>query len=314
MTSRASGPSRPSGSAGTPSRAEVLDWSKAPFATWFADGTLNAAYNCLDRHVEAGLGDRVAFHFEGEPGDTRTITYAELTSQVKRAANALSELGVQTGDRVAIYLPMIPEAVVAMLACARLGAPHTVVFGGFSADALSTRILDCGVEVVITADGGFRRGAMLRPETGGGQGTRALPRRTPRPGDQAHRSGHRDDRGPGPLVGRGAGQASDEHECEFFPAEHPLYIMYTSGSTGKPKGILHTTGGYLVGTAYTHWASFDLKSRPTSSGPPPTSAGSPATRTWCTGRWRTPPRPSCTRARPTPRTRVAGGRSSRSTG
>ena len=138
---------------------QVLDWSNPPFAKWFADGTLNAAYNCLDRHVEAGLGDRVAFHFEGEPGDTRTITYAELTSQVKRAANALTELGVQAGDRVAIYLPMIPEAVVAMLACARIGAPHTVVFGGFSADALSTRILDCGVEVVITADGGYRRGA-----------------------------------------------------------------------------------------------------------------------------------------------------------
>src|ERR671917_1682443 len=137
----------------------ALDWSNPPFAKWYADGTLNAAYNCLDRHVEAGLGDRVAFYFEGEPGDTRTLTYAELTSQVKRAANALAELGVQAGDRVAIYLPMIPEAVVAMLACARLGAPHTVVFGGFSADALSTRILDCGVEVVITADGGFRRGA-----------------------------------------------------------------------------------------------------------------------------------------------------------
>src|SRR5215210_6778777 len=128
---------------------QVLDWSNPPFAKWYADGTLNAAYNCLDRHVEAGLGDRVAFHFEGEPGDTRTISYAELTSQVKRAANALTELGVKTGDRVAIYLPMIPEAVVAMLACARIGAPHTVVFGGFSADALSTRILDCGVEVVI---------------------------------------------------------------------------------------------------------------------------------------------------------------------
>src|SRR5918999_6065789 len=126
----------------------VLDWSNPPFAKWFADGTLNAAYNCLDRHVEAGLGDRVAFHFEGEPGDTRTITYAELTRQVKRAANALTELGVRAGDRVAIYLPMIPEAVVAMLACARLGAPHTVVFGGFSATALSTRITDCEASVV----------------------------------------------------------------------------------------------------------------------------------------------------------------------
>ena len=138
---------------------EVLDWSNPPFAKWFADGTLNAAYNACDRHVEAGHGDRVAFYFEGEPGDTREITYAQLTTEVKQAANALIELGVKTGDRVAIYLPMIPEAAVAMLACARIGAPHTVVFGGFSSDALASRIQDCGVEVVITADGGYRRGA-----------------------------------------------------------------------------------------------------------------------------------------------------------
>src|ERR687895_2114562 len=138
--------------------SEVLDWSNPPFATWFADGTLNAAYNCLDRHVEAGLGDRVAFHFEGEPGDTRTITYAELTTQVKKAANALTELGVTAGDRVAIYMPMVPEAAIAMLACARIGATHSVVFGGFSADALSGRIQDASAKVVITADGGYRRG------------------------------------------------------------------------------------------------------------------------------------------------------------
>ncbi|HLL62144.1 MAG TPA: acetate--CoA ligase [Propionibacteriaceae bacterium] len=238
---------------------QALDWSNPPFAKWFADGTLNAAYNCLDRHVEAGLGDRVAFHFEGEPGDTRTITYADLTNQVKQAANALTELGVSAGDRVAIYLPMVPEAVVAMLACARLGAPHTVVFGGFSADALATRILDCGVEVVITADGGYRRGAAaaLKP---------AVDKALERCPDVRH-----------VLVIRRTGQdtpmtdgrdvwwhdvverQSTEHECEFFPAEHPLYIMYTSGSTGKPKGILHTTAGYLVGVSYTHWASFDLK-------------------------------------------------------
>jgi acetyl-CoA synthetase len=239
--------------------SQVLDWSKAPFATWYADGTLNAAYNCLDRHVEAGLGDRAAFHFEGEPGDTRTITYAELTSQVKRAANALTELGVKTGDRVAIYLPMIPEAVVAMLACARLGAPHTVVFGGFSADALSTRILDCGVEVVITADGGNRRGAAsaLKP---------AVDKALERCPDVRHvlvikRTGQEIAMTEGRDVwwDEILARQSDDHECEFFPAEHPLYIMYTSGSTGKPKGILHTTGGYLVGVAYTHWASFDLK-------------------------------------------------------
>ena len=238
---------------------EVLDWSNPPFAKWYADGTLNAAYNCLDRHVEAGHGDRVAFHFEGEPGDTRTITYADLTTQVKQAANALIELGVQTGDRVAIYLPMIPEAVVAMLACARIGAPHTVVFGGFSADALATRILDCGVEVVITADGGYRRGSSsaLKPSVD------AALERCP---DVRHVLViKRTEQETAMTEGRDlwwdefVGQQSHEHECEFFPAEHPLYIMYTSGSTGKPKGILHTTGGYLVGCAYTHWATFDLK-------------------------------------------------------
>ena len=138
---------------------EVLDWSNPPFAKWFVGGKLNASYNCLDRHLEAGKGDKVAFHFEGEPGDTRTITYADLTGEVCQAANALTELGVETGDRVAIYMPMIPETVVAMLACARIGAPHTVVFGGFSSQALEDRIQDCDARIVITADGGYRRGA-----------------------------------------------------------------------------------------------------------------------------------------------------------
>jgi acetyl-CoA synthetase len=238
---------------------EVLDWSNPPFAKWYADGTLNAAYNCLDRHVEAGNGDRVAFYFEGEPGDTQVITYAELTRQVKQAANALLELGVKTGDRVAIYLPMIPEAVVAMLACARIGAPHTVVFGGFSSDALYSRVIDCGVKFVITADGGYRRGnaSLLKPAV-----------------DEALKYGcdvekvlvvQRTKQDVPMTEGRDlwwhefVGKQSDEHECESFPAEHPLYVMYTSGSTGKPKGILHTTGGYLVGVSYTHWAAFDLK-------------------------------------------------------
>ena len=173
---------------------------------------------------------------------------------------------------MAIYLPMIPEAVVAMLACARIGAPHTVVFGGFSADALATRILDCGVEVVITADGGYRRGA-LRAEARGRQGPGALPRR-------AHvLVVRRTDQDTPMTDGRDVWwheiveRQSTEHECEFFPAEHPLYIMYTSGSTGKPKGILHTTGGYVVGVSYTHWASSTSSRRPTSSGPRPTSAG-----------------------------------------
>ncbi len=238
---------------------QTLDWSNPPFATWYADGTLNAAYNCLDRHVEAGNGERVAFYFEGEPGDTRTITYAELTTEVKKAANALVELGVKTGDRVAIYLPMIPEAVVAMLACARLGAPHTVVFGGFSADALASRITDCGVEVVITADGGYRRGSpsALKP---------AVDEALTRCPDVRHVLViQRTKQDTAMTEGRDlwwhefVGQQSDDHQAEAFPAEHPLYIMYTSGSTGKPKGILHTTAGYLVGTSYTHWATFDLK-------------------------------------------------------
>ena len=238
---------------------EVLDWSNPPFAKWYADGTLNAAYNCLDRHVEAGHGDRVAYHFEGEPGDTRTITYAELADEVRQAANALTALGVKAGDRVAIYLPMIPEAVTAMLACARIGAPHTVVFGGFSADALASRITDCGVEVVITADGGYRRGSPSALKPAVDAALESCPdvrhvlviRRT---GQETAMTPERD-----LWWHEFVGGQSTEHELEFFPAEHPLYIMYTSGSTGKPKGILHTTGGYLVGTSYTHWASFDLK-------------------------------------------------------
>ena len=238
---------------------QVLDWSNPPFAKWFADGSLNAAYNCLDRHVEAGNGDRVAFHFEGEPGDTRVITYAELAKEVKQAANALIELGVKAGDRVAIYLPMIPEAVVAMLACARIGAPHTVVFGGFSADALSSRIIDCGVEIVITADGGFRRGAQSPLKSAVDEALESCP-------DVRNVLVIQRTKQEAPMTeGRDlwwhefVGKQSEEHTCEYFPAEHPLYVMYTSGSTGKPKGILHTTGGYLVGVSYTHWAAFDLK-------------------------------------------------------
>ncbi|MFC3587802.1 acetate--CoA ligase [Streptantibioticus rubrisoli] len=240
---------------------ETLDWSNPPFAKWFADGKLNVAYNCVDRHVEAGHGDRVALHFEGEPGDGRTVSYAELKDEVCRAANALIELGVKAGDRVAIYLPMIPEAVIAMLACARIGAPHSVVFGGFSADALATRIADADARVVITADGGYRRGkpSALKP---------AVDEALTRPGTEKVRN---------VLVVRRTGQEtawtegrdlwwhdlvprqSEQHTPQAFDAEHPLFILYTSGTTGKPKGILHTTGGYLTQTSYTVHAVFDLK-------------------------------------------------------
>ncbi|WP_235857183.1 acetate--CoA ligase [Occultella glacieicola] len=239
---------------------EVLDFSGAPTARWFADGQLNAAYNAVDRHVEAGHGDRVAILFEGEPGDTRSLTYADLKDEVSRAANALGALGVSTGDRVAIYLPMIPEAVIAMLACARIGATHSVVFGGFSAEALFSRITDADAKLVITADGGYRRGkpSALKPAVdealtkGATNVTNVLVvARTEQ--DVAWTDG-RDVWWHEALAG-----ASTEHTPVPVDAEHPLFILYTSGTTGKPKGILHTTGGYLTQCAYTHSVVFDLK-------------------------------------------------------
>lgn len=237
----------------------TLDWSEPPFAKWFDDGELNVAYNCLDRHVLAGNGDRVAIHWEGEPGDTRTITYAELTAEVKKAANLLTSLGIRAGDRVAIYLPMIPEAVIAMLAVARIGAVHSVVFGGFSAESLRSRIEDAEAKLVITADGGWRKGRVFPLKDAvdaalGGEATSV-----------EHVL----------VVKRGENEVSwtegrdlwwhDEialvdadHIARAFPAEQPLFILYTSGTTGKPKGILHTSGGYLTQSSFTHKVVFDL--------------------------------------------------------
>jgi len=238
---------------------QVLDWSNAPFAKWFVGGKLNVAYNCVDRHVDAGNGDRVAIHWEGEPGDGRTITYAELQREVAKTANALISLGLTAGDRVAIYLPMLPEAIFAMLACARLGLTHSVVFGGFSAEALRSRIEDAEAKLVITADGQYRRGKPASLKAAVDEAVARTPsiekvlvvRRT---GIDVDWSDERDlwwhD-----LVD----DQPDTHTPTPFDAEHPLFILYTSGTTGKPKGILHTTGGYLAQTAYTHRNVFDVK-------------------------------------------------------
>jgi acetyl-CoA synthetase len=238
---------------------QVLDWSNRPFAKWFIGGKLNVAYNCVDRHVEAGNGDRVAIHWEGEPGDGRTITYAELQREVSKAANALASLGLKAGDRVAIYLPMLPEAIFSMLACARLGLTHSVVFGGFSAEALRSRIDDAQAKLVITADGQYRRGKPAPLKAAVDEAVAKTPsvekvlvvRRTST--DVEWHDGR--DVWWHDLVD---GQ-SDQHTPEAFDAEHPLFILYTSGTTGKPKGILHTSGGYLTQTAYTHRNVFDVK-------------------------------------------------------
>ena len=239
----------------------VLEW-EAPFAKWFVGGQLNVSVNCLDRHVRAGKGDRVAFHWEGEPGDRRTITYSQLLEEVCRCANALKELGVRRGDRVAIYMPMIPELPVALLACARIGAPHSVVFGGFSAEALRDRMVDAEAKVLVTADGGFRRGqpfglkASADQALADGGGAPSVERvlvvrRTGQ--DVTMRDGR--DVWWDEIVARQA----PECEPERMESEDLLYLLYTSGSTGKPKGIVHTTAGYLLGTSVTHRNVFDIR-------------------------------------------------------
>ncbi len=236
----------------------VHEWEE-PFARWFPGGTTNLAYNALDRHVEAGLGNKVAYFWEGEPGDRRVLTYAEMLREVSTFANVLKARGVKKGDRVAIYLPMIPEAAIAMLACARIGAPHNVVFGGFSAQALGDRIIDADAKAVITADGGYRRGKVLPLKAAVDEALQRCPsvetvitvRRT---GSDVNMEPGRDH-----WWHDLAKHASADCPAEPLDAEHPLYILYTSGSTGKPKGVLHTTGGYMVGTYLTTKHVFDLK-------------------------------------------------------
>jgi acetyl-CoA synthetase len=237
---------------------QVLDWSEAPFAKWFVGGTLNITESCLDQHL-AERGDKVAYHWEGDGGETRTLTYADLHQEVCRAANALAALGVKKGDRVAIYMGMVPELPVAMLACARLGAAHSVVFGGFSSDSLRDRINDAEAKLLITCDGSYRAGSVVPLKEMADVSLAETPsiekvlvvRRT---GSDVPWTEGRDIWWHDIVPGQ-----SSQHEAVEVDAEHMLYILYTSGTTAKPKGIVHTTGGYAVGTAFTHYYVFDIK-------------------------------------------------------
>jgi acetyl-CoA synthetase len=236
----------------------ILEW-EPPYARWFVGGKLNVAHNCVDRHVAAGKGDKVAYHWEGEPGDTRTITYADLLADVQRAANALRSLGVEKGDRVAVYLPMIPELPTIMLACARIGAAHSVVFAGFSAHALRDRINDSACKVLVTADGSHRRGSTFPLKSNSDEAVAETPSIehvlvVKRTGDDVDMTEGRD------LWWHDVVPQQDAAgDCEPMDAEDLLYLLYTSGTTGRPKGIMHTTGGYLTQAAFTHRYVFDLK-------------------------------------------------------
>ncbi len=239
--------------------SQVLDWTNAPVAKWFVGGKLNVAYNCVDRHVDGGHGDQVAIHWVGEPGDSRDITYAQLKEEVSRAANAFESLGLTAGDRVAIQMPMVPEAIFAMLACARIGVLHSVVFGGFSPTALRSRVDDQAARIVITTDGQYRRGKAAPMKVNVDEALEGaesvekviVVRRT---GEEVPITEGRDLWWHELVDGQSA-----EHAPQAFDSEHPLFILYTSGTTGKPKGILHTSGGYLTQAAYTHHNVFDHK-------------------------------------------------------
>jgi acetyl-CoA synthetase len=235
----------------------ICEW-KSPYSKWFIGGELNVAYNCLDRHVEAGNGSKVAIHWEGEPGDTRTLTYAWLLDEVQKFSNVLKALGVQKGDRVNIYLPMIPEAVVAMLACARIGAAHSVVFGGFSSQALADRINDAEAKVLITADGGYRRGEVFPLKPQADEAVSSTP--TIEHVVVVKRGGNAVTMREGRDHWYHDLMAVAEPVCVAEPmsSEQLLFLLYTSGTTGKPKGIMHTTGGYLTHVSYTHKYVFDL--------------------------------------------------------
>lgn len=241
-----------------------LDWQPPadgamPAARWFDGGMLNVAHNCVDRHVAAGRGDKVALHFEGEPGDRTTVTYADLQRRVSQAANALEVLGIVPGDRVVVYLPVLIETVVIALACARIGAVHSLVFGGFSAEAVRFRLTDTGAKLLVTSDGQFRRGTAVEVKTAADEAAADLPdlehvlvvRRT---GQDVPWTQGRD-----LWWHEVVGTAAETHEAQPFAAEHPLFIIYTSGTTGKPKGLVHTSGGYLTHASWAHWAHFDAK-------------------------------------------------------